>query len=98
MSKKAPSPIDPGEILREEFLALGMSPYALSVALYVPRTRIERWRGGNRLDRRHSPAIGTLLRHVGGVLAGPSKPIRDRHREGNLRHDSITRIKPRKVA
>jgi addiction module HigA family antidote len=37
------SPIHPGEILREEFLApLGMTPYALAAACHVPRTRIER--------------------------------------------------------
>lgn len=35
------SPIHPGEILREEFLApLGMSPHELAMALRVPATRI----------------------------------------------------------
>ncbi|RUU29980.1 addiction module antidote protein, HigA family [Mesorhizobium sp. M6A.T.Ca.TU.002.02.2.1] len=37
------SPIHPGEILREEFLApLGLKPYTLAKKLHVPRTRIER--------------------------------------------------------
>jgi antitoxin HigA-1 len=37
------SPVHPGEILREEFLApLGMSAGALARKLNVPRTRIER--------------------------------------------------------
>lgn len=36
-------PVHPGEILREEFLhPLSMTPYALGMALNVPRTRIER--------------------------------------------------------
>jgi len=36
-------PVHPGEILREEFLVpLGLSSYALSKAIDVPRTRIER--------------------------------------------------------
>ncbi|MDB5523384.1 MAG: higA [Rhizobium sp.] len=36
-------PIDPGEILREIYLApLEMTPYALAKKLRVPRTRIER--------------------------------------------------------
>lgn len=35
------TPIHPGEILREEFLApLGMSSHALALALRVPATRI----------------------------------------------------------
>lgn len=35
------SPVHPGEILREDFLApLGMSANALAVALHVPATRI----------------------------------------------------------
>ena len=37
------SPIHPGEVLREEFLApLGMSAGAVARAIGVPRTRIER--------------------------------------------------------
>jgi antitoxin HigA-1 len=44
MRKNDPlGPVHPGEILREEFLVpLGMSAYALSTQLHVPRTRIER--------------------------------------------------------
>jgi addiction module HigA family antidote len=42
MAKKLP-PVHPGEILREEFLVpLKLTPYAVAVALNVPRTRIER--------------------------------------------------------
>src|ERR1700736_3282334 len=42
MAKKLP-PIHPGEILREEFLVpLNLTPYAVTAALNVPRTRIER--------------------------------------------------------
>jgi antitoxin HigA-1 len=42
MPKKLP-PVHPGEVLREEFLApLNLSSYAVSKALGVPRTRIER--------------------------------------------------------
>ncbi len=37
------TPVHPGEILREEFMApLALSPYALAKAASVPRTRIER--------------------------------------------------------
>lgn len=37
------TPVHPGEILREEFLAeLGMSAGALAKAIGVPRTRVER--------------------------------------------------------
>jgi addiction module HigA family antidote len=36
-------PLHPGEVLREEFLApLKLTPYAVSKACGVPRTRIER--------------------------------------------------------
>ena len=36
-------PVHPGEVLRDEFLEpLGLSPYAVSKAIGVPRTRIER--------------------------------------------------------
>ena len=39
----AVTPIHPGEILREEYLApLGLKPYTLAKKLHVPRTRIER--------------------------------------------------------
>ena len=42
MSRKL-APVHPGEVLREEFLIpLNLSPYAVSKALGVPRTRIER--------------------------------------------------------
>jgi addiction module HigA family antidote len=42
MTKKLP-PIHPGEILREEFLVpMSLSPYAVALAVGVPRTRIER--------------------------------------------------------
>ncbi len=42
MAKKLP-PIQPGEILREEFLvSLKLPPYAVAAALHIPRTRIER--------------------------------------------------------
>jgi antitoxin HigA-1 len=42
MPKKLP-PVHPGEVLREEFLVpLNLSSYAVSKALGVPRTRIER--------------------------------------------------------
>jgi addiction module HigA family antidote len=42
MSKKL-APVHPGEVLREEFLLpLKLSPYAVSKATSVPRTRIER--------------------------------------------------------
>ncbi|WP_376705476.1 HigA family addiction module antitoxin [Mesorhizobium sp. ISC25] len=37
------TPIHPGEILRQEYLApLGLKPYTLAKKLHVPRTRIER--------------------------------------------------------
>ena len=40
------TPIHPGEILREEYLApLGLKPYTLAKKLHVPRTRIERLAG-----------------------------------------------------
>ncbi len=40
--KKLP-PIHPGEVLREDFLRpMNLSPYAVSLAIGVPRTRIER--------------------------------------------------------
>ena len=42
MPKKL-SPLHPGEVLREEFLApLGLSAGALAKAMGVPRTRVER--------------------------------------------------------
>jgi addiction module HigA family antidote len=42
MAKRLP-PIHPGEILRDEFLApMALTPYAVSKAIGVPRTRIER--------------------------------------------------------
>jgi addiction module HigA family antidote len=45
MAKKL-APVHPGEILREEFLKpLGLTPYAVALALEVPRTRIERLAG-----------------------------------------------------
>ncbi len=46
MSKKSfkdPSPLHPGEVLREEFLVPhALSPGALAKAMGVPRTRVER--------------------------------------------------------
>ncbi len=40
-SKNGMRPIDPGEILREEYLVpLGMSAHALAIALRVPAPRI----------------------------------------------------------
>src|SRR5580704_1071273 len=42
MPKKLP-PLNPGEVLREEFLTpLGLSAGALAKAMGVPRTRVER--------------------------------------------------------
>jgi addiction module HigA family antidote len=36
-------PVHPGEVLRQEFLEpLALTPYALAMAVNVPRTRIER--------------------------------------------------------
>jgi addiction module HigA family antidote len=43
MTSKKLSPMHPGEVLREEFLAPhGLSPYAVAKACGVPRMRIER--------------------------------------------------------
>jgi addiction module HigA family antidote len=43
MRNKKLTPVHPGEVLREEFLIpLGLTPYAVALALNVPRTRIER--------------------------------------------------------
>ena len=99
MSKKAPSPIHPGEILREEFLVpLGMSPYALSVALYVPRTRIERLVREEtaltadtalRLARYFDMSVEFWLGLQSQFEIDTAKGTSD---------TSITRIKPRKVA
>ncbi len=57
MTKKLP-PVHPGEILREEFLLpMNLSPYAVSAACGVPRTRIE------RLARQETPVTAdTVLR------------------------------------
>jgi hypothetical protein len=41
-------PVHPGEILRDEFLTpLGMSVYALALAIKVPRSRVKKRKGSD---------------------------------------------------
>jgi addiction module HigA family antidote len=57
------SPIHPGEVLREEFLApMKLSAYALAKACDVPRTRIE------RLIREETPVTADTALRLGKAL------------------------------
>ena len=59
MPKKL-SPIHPGEVLREEFLApLKLTPYAVAAAIDVPRTRVE------RLTRGETPVSADIALRLG---------------------------------
>ena len=67
MAKKL-SPIHPGEVLREEFLApMKLSAYSLAKACGVPRTRIE------RLIREETPVTAdTALRLAKALNTSPA--------------------------
>jgi len=78
MAKKNPlAPVHPGELLREEFLEpLGITPYTLAAALYVPRTRIERLvREETSVTVDTGVASGPVLRNIAGVLAQHAVPL-----------------------
>jgi len=54
------SPVHPGEVLREEFLApMQVTPYAVARACGVPRTRIE------RLAREETPVTADTALRLG---------------------------------
>jgi addiction module HigA family antidote len=54
------TPIHPGEVLREEFLApLKLTPYAVAAAVHVPRGRIE------RIARKEAPVTADTALRLG---------------------------------
>ena len=70
-------PIHPGETLREDLDALGMSAAELARRIEVPSQphhRNPQWPAGRH--RRHGAASWALLRDVGGVLAQPPEALR----------------------
>ena len=70
-------PIHPGETLREDLDALGMSAAELARRIEVPVNRITEILNGRRaVTRRHGAAPGALLRDVGRVLAQPPEALR----------------------
>lgn len=80
MAKKLP-PVHPGEILREEFLVpLKLTPYAVAVALNVPRTpdRTHRARRKARYGR-HRAATRQILQDRRCVLDEYSGAFRSRN-------------------
>ena len=99
MISKVLSPVHPGEILREEFLApLDMSPYALAAALHVPRTRVE------RLVREETPvtpdtalALARYFRTTAEFWLGIQGRFDVEIARRTLNRD-IAAIKPRKIA
>lgn len=77
MTANRPRPIQPGEILREEYLApLGLSARALAMALHVPAPRVNdivRERRGVTPDT--ALRLARYLRHQRPVLAEPAKRL-----------------------
>ena len=70
-------PIHPGETLREDLAALGMSAAELARRIEVPVNRITRILNGRRaVTGRHGVAPRALLRHLGRVLAQPPEALR----------------------
>ena len=69
-------PVHPGEILRDELQALGLSANALSKALDVPvnRDHGDPARATGR-DRRHGTPAGALFRDNAAGLAEPAKNL-----------------------
>ena len=99
MTKKSLTPIHPGEILREEFLApLGMTPYALAAELHVPRTRVERL---VREETAMTPDTALRLARYFGTTPEFWLSIQARYDLEMVREDldaDIETIKPRKIA
>jgi|SRR5262245_14682601 len=99
MTKKSLTPIHPGEILREEFLApLGMTPYALATELHVPRTRVERL---VREETAMTPDTALRLARYFGTTPEFWLSIQARYDLEMVREDldaDIETIKPRKIA
>ena len=70
-------PIHPGETLREDLDALGMSAAALARRIEVPVNRITQILNGQRRGyRRHGTTPRALLRDLGRVLAQPPEAPR----------------------
>lgn len=80
-------PLDPGEILLEEFLVpLGISQYRLAKDISVPQRRIsEIAQDEARYQCRYSAAPWTLLRHGAAVLVEPADPLRSSLWAWNIR-------------
>ena len=70
-------PIHPGEHLAEELKELGMSAAELARQLDVRRPHHRNPQRTARHHRRHGLAPRPFLRHDGGILAEPAKPLRD---------------------
>ena len=60
--KNGMKPVHPGQILRDELEELGLSANALSKALGVPVNRVTMILNGERGDRGHGVAVGTVFR------------------------------------
>ena len=70
-------PIHPGETLREDLEALGMSAAELARRIEVPVNRITQIpERPARRNGRHRAASGSILRDIGGVLAQPAEALR----------------------
>ena len=70
-------PIHPGETLREDLDALGMSAAELARRIEVPVNRITEILNGRRaVTGRHGAQARALLRHIGRVLAQPPEALR----------------------
>jgi addiction module HigA family antidote len=99
MSKNPLSPVHPGEILREEFLApLDMTSYALAAELHVPRTRIERLVRG---ETAVTPDTALRLARYFGTTPEFWLGIQSRFDVETVRQTldaDIAAIKPRKTA
>jgi addiction module HigA family antidote len=76
------TPIHPGEILAEEYLApLGITQHGLAVALHVPPRRInEIVHGKRRISADTALMRRTLLRNLRALLDEPPRPLRPRGR------------------
>jgi transcriptional regulator with XRE-family HTH domain len=63
----------PGEILKDELEARGLSLHALAIALRLPASRISQIvRGQRAITPGNCAAPNPLLRRLGGDLAAPS--------------------------
>ena len=88
-------PIHPGETLRDDLDALGMSAAELARRIDVPVNRVTEILNGRRtVTGDTAPRLGPFLRYVGRVLAQPPEALRAAVRGTEARCDPEFRQRP----